>query len=91
MDDVRDNPERSRYELEVSGETAIADYRLEGDTLLITHTHTPPALRGQGIAGRLVAGLLSDVRARGLKVRPLCSYVVDYLERHPDQKDLVSS
>lgn len=91
MDIVRDNPERSRYELEVSGEIAIAEYSREGDTLLITHTHTPPALRGQGIAGRLIAGLLSDVRTRGLKVRPLCSYVVDYLDRHPDQKDLVSN
>lgn len=90
MSDVRDNAEQSRYELEVSGEIAVADYRRQGDTLLITHTHTPTALRGQGIAGRLVAGMLDDVRARGLKVTPLCSYVVDYFERHPDQQDLLA-
>ena len=91
MGDVRDNVERSRYELEVSGEIAVADYRRQGDTLLITHTHTPPALRGQGIAARLVAGMLTDVRARGLKITPLCSYVVEYFERNPDQKDLLAS
>ena len=90
MDNVRDNAERSRYELEVSGEIAIADYRRQGDTLLITHTHTPPALRGQGIAGRLVAGMLADVRTRGLTVTPLCSYVVEYFERNPDQQDLLA-
>ena len=90
MDEVRNNPEQSRYELEVSGEIAVADYRRQGDTLLITHTHTPMALRGQGIAGRLVAGMLDDVRAHGLKVTPLCSYVVDYFERHPDQQDLLA-
>ncbi len=90
MGDVRDNSEQSRYELEVSGEIAVADYRRQGDTLLITHTHTPPALRGQGIAGRLVAGMLADVRARGLKVTPLCSYVVDYFERHTDDQDLLA-
>ena len=91
MGDVQDNVERSRYELEVSGEIAVADYRRQGDTLLITHTHTPPALRGQGIAGRLVAGMLADVRTRGLKITPLCSYVVDYFERNPDQQDLLAS
>ena len=91
MGDVRDNVERSRYELEVSGEIAVADYRRQGDTLLITHTHTPPALRGQGIAARLVAGMLTDVRARGLKITPLCSYVVDYFERNPDQQDLLAN
>ena len=91
MGDVRDNVERSRYELEVSGEISVADYRRQGDTLLITHTHTPPALRGQGIAGRLVAGMLTDVRARGLRITPLCSYVVEYFERNPDQQDLLAS
>ena len=87
---VRDNPEQQRYELELDGGTAIATYERQGDTLLITHTHTPPALRGQGAAGRLVTGLLADVRARGLKVKPLCSYVVAHFQRHPEQRDLLA-
>ena len=91
MSTVRDNPELMRYELEVAGGVAFADYRRQGDTLAITHTVTPPALRGQGIAGRLVAGLLADARSRGLKIRPLCSYVVDYFERHPEERDLLAS
>jgi len=28
--------------------------------------------------------------ARGLTVTPLCSYVVDYFERHPDEQDLLA-
>jgi len=87
---VRDNPERSRYELEAEGETAFATYEREGDTLAITHTFTPPALRGKGIAGDLVAGFLDDARARGLRIRPVCSYVVAYFQRHPEQRDLLA-
>jgi predicted GNAT family acetyltransferase len=30
------------------------------------------------------------VRARGLKVEPVCSYVVDYFARHPDDADVLA-
>ncbi|MCW2364145.1 MULTISPECIES: GNAT family N-acetyltransferase [Sphingobium] len=88
---VQDNAERNRYEITVDGEIAFATYERDGDTLAITHTFTPPALRGKGVAADLVAGLLDDARARGLKIRPVCSYVVTYFERHPDQRDLLAA
>jgi predicted GNAT family acetyltransferase len=88
--EVRDNAERRRYELEVDGSLAYAAYEPRGETLVVTRTYTPPALRGQGVAGRLVRGLIADVRARGLKVEPVCSYVVDYFARHPDDADVLA-
>jgi predicted GNAT family acetyltransferase len=87
---VRNDPAASRYELDVPDGLAIADYLQRGDTLYITHTEVPPSLQGRGIAAQLVAGLLEDVRARGLKVVPLCSYVDAYFRRHPDQRDLLA-
>lgn len=90
MSAVTDNPAQSRFELEEQGMTAVADYRRHGDTLLITHVESPPALRGQGTAGRLMTGLLEQVRAGGLKVTPICSYAVAFIRRHPEYQDLVA-
>jgi predicted GNAT family acetyltransferase len=45
-DRVRNNAELSRYELDVGGALAFANYRLLPGVVVITHTETPPALRG---------------------------------------------
>ena len=87
----RHNADKSRYELEVEGGLVLADYRRQGDTLHIVHTETPPALQGRGLAGQLVKFMLADVRAEGLKIVPLCSYIIAYLERHPEERDLVAA
>ena len=57
--------------------------------MIITHTETPRALRGHGIASELVAGALELIRADGHKVIAGCSFVVDYLRKHPEYADLV--
>ncbi len=91
MSNVRHNEERSWYELEVGGATAITAYRREGDVLSFTHTEVPEELEGQGLASRLVAGALEDVRSQGLKILPLCSFVRHYVDTHPEAQDLVAS
>jgi predicted GNAT family acetyltransferase len=85
---VRDNKDRNRFELAVADSVAFANYRLAGDRVIITHTETPPALRGRGIASELVKGALALIRADGHKVVAGCSFVVDYLEQHPEYADL---
>lgn len=87
---VRDNKAASRFELDKDGSLAFASYRRAGDRIIITHTETPPALRGRGVASELVKGALALIRADGLKVVAGCSFVVDYLERHPDYADIVA-
>src|ERR1700737_1421444 len=86
---VRDNKAQSRFELDVQGAVAFANYRLAPSTVIITHTETPRALRGRGIASELVAGALQLIRADGLKVVAGCGFVVDYLGKHPEFADLV--
>ena len=87
---VRNNPALSRYELDVDGSTAFANYRLAPGKVIITHTETPPALRGRGIASKLVKGALEQIRADGLKVVAACGFVVDYLDKHPEFADVAA-
>jgi predicted GNAT family acetyltransferase len=86
---VRDNKAQSRFEMDVEGAVAFANYRLAPSTVIITHTETPRALRGRGIGSELVRGALQLVRADGLKVVAGCGFVADYLRKHPDFADLI--
>jgi len=88
MATVRDNKAQNRFELEVEGGVAFANYRKTPAAIIITHTETPPALRGRGIASELVQGALELIRADGNKVIAGCGFVVDYLRKHPEFADL---
>jgi len=88
MADVRDNKALSRFELDVEGGTAFANYRSTPSAVIITHTETPRALRGRGIASQLVEGALALIRADGRKVIAGCGFVVDYLRKHPEYGDM---
>lgn len=89
-ENVRLNEAEGRYEMQVPGGLAIAAVERRGDVLLFTHTEVPQAARGRGAASALVAGALADVRARGLKARPLCSFVRRYVADHPGWSDLLT-
>ena len=89
MTTVRDNKLQSRFELDVDGGIAFANYRLSPSSVIITHTETPRALRGHGIASKLIKGALALIRADGRKVIAGCGFVVDYLRKHPEYGDMV--
>jgi predicted GNAT family acetyltransferase len=90
MSDVVDNKTQHRFELAVDGGIAFANYRLTAHAVIITHTETPRALRGRGIASELVRGALKLIRADGHKVIAGCGFVADYLRKHPEYRDLVA-
>jgi predicted GNAT family acetyltransferase len=86
---VRDNKAKSRFELDVDGGVAFANYRDTPAAIVITHTETPQALRGRGIASQLIEGALALIRADGRKVIAGCAFVVDYLRKHPEYRAMV--
>jgi uncharacterized protein len=88
MSDVHNNEDRNRFEIAVDGHLAHADYTIDGNVITFTHTIVPPSLQGAGVGSRLVKGALEQVRARGLKVRPQCTFVAAYIARHPEWQDL---
>ena len=86
---VRDNTQRHRFELDADGHVAFSNYRREGGTLTILHTEVPAALGGKGIGSALARGLLDIARAEKLKVVPLCPFVAGYIAKHPEYADLL--
>lgn len=86
----QDNPALSRFELDDDAVLAVANYRLAEGVITFTHTEVPPQARGEGLASRLIAGALESARARELKVVAQCSFVRDYLTKHPEFHDLIA-
>ena len=90
--ELRDEPVRHRYALFDDGElVGIAQYRRDGDVVVVPHTEIVAARRGDGLGAVLVAGVLDDVRARGLTVRPQCWYVAQFVGEHPEYADVVEA
>jgi predicted GNAT family acetyltransferase len=87
-----DSGTAGRYVIHLAGtDEAEMTYRRQGaDTLIVDHTGTPPAYRGQGIAQLLVDRLIADARAEHFRIVPLCSYVAAQFRRHPEWADLLA-
>lgn len=90
MSELRNDPRRSRYEMEEQGEVSYADYRLTGDRLYIDYVFSPPPLRGSGAAGRLMAAVAQEARDKGLKITPICGYAAAWLRRSHEFRDLLA-
>ena len=85
---VRDNTDRHRFELDADGHVAFSNYKRADGVLTILHTEVPKALEGHGIGSGLIRGVLDIARAEGLKVKPLCPFAKAYMDRHPEYNDL---
>jgi predicted GNAT family acetyltransferase len=89
---VTDNPQARRYEISVDGtRVGLAAYRLQPGVVTFIHTEIEPDVGHRGLGTQLVRAALDDARGRGLAVRPLCPFVADFIEQHPEYADLVNS
>jgi malate synthase len=85
---LRDNAERSRFELEIAGGPAFVTYRRIGQTLWLDHAEVPAELGGRGVGTRLVRETLDLIRSRGEHIVPRCPFVTWFLRGHPAYADL---
>jgi uncharacterized protein len=86
---VTRNDTAHRFEVELDGEIAHADFRVEPDGVLFPHTVVPDAFEGRGVGSALVKTALAWAREQGLKVKPACSFFAGWIARHPEAHDLV--
>lgn len=90
MTKVTHDTTAERYLITVDGRDAgYADYIQGNGVRDFHHTVIDPEFRGQGLSKPLIQAALDDTRAAGDKVRPLCSAVAGFIEKHPEYRDLV--
>ncbi len=85
-----DNAAEQCYEFRLPEGKAVLDYeKVSHNEILLTHTEVPFALRNRGIGAALIEAAFEDIERQGLKVIPLCGFVLTYLRRHPEWKRIV--
>jgi len=88
--DIRNNEERSRYELiDHDRVVGIADYIVRGESVVLPHTEVAQELRGRGLGAILVRAALEDVRRSGRTVVPACWFVAEFVDAHPEYRDML--
>jgi hypothetical protein len=91
---VRHLPHATRFELAQGGRpVSWLEYApvvsATGTVWRVDHTVTLPELRGRGLADRLVAHVVEDAAAQGVRLDPRCPYVRDWMARHPEHAAVV--
>jgi len=88
--EVRDVPDDHRYEVTLDGAVAgFAIYHRRPGRTFSVHTEIDPAFEGKGLGSALARGALDSERTRGEPIVPLCPFIRQYIDRHPEYADLV--
>jgi predicted GNAT family acetyltransferase len=83
--------EGNRYVLRIDGElAAIIDYRINGNAISFTRTFTIPQRRGQGLAAEITEFAVNDEQGSTRRIIPMCWYVGEWFDKHPERADLLS-
>lgn len=92
MIEVHDVPDRLRYEATLDSTLAgFAAYRDIDGVRVFTHTEVFERFEGRGVGGALARAALDDVRAAGRSLVPQCPFIRGYIDKHPDDADLVDA
>ena len=79
---VTHQPDKQRFVYERDGQESVLEYRLlPGQGVEFTHTFVPVALRGHGIAEKLVRTGLDWARQQEFEITSSCWYVSRFLKR----------
>ena len=87
---LEEGPSRGRYVFRDGGNEAEMTWSRAGERLIIIdHTEVPAAFRGQGVGAALVERAVSDARATGRRITPLCPFAAAQFRRNPDWADVL--
>lgn len=90
MNEVINDIQGSRFLLDVNGKEVYVLYAEDNETLDLYSTYTPPKLRGQGLAEKVVFAAFLYAKEKKLKVVASCWYVRKFLEKHTEFRSILS-
>jgi predicted GNAT family acetyltransferase len=90
MSEVTHKEEAHRFELEFEDVIAYIEYKVKKPKVFaFVHTKVPDAHKGKGIASQLTKGAFEWCKEQGVRIIPVCPFIVTYIERHPEWKVLL--
>lgn len=82
--------EKGTFYLVIENKKATLSFSLTSGELIAESVFTPVELRGKGIAARLTGAMVDYAEKNGLKIYPVCPYVIEYFRKRPDLDGLLS-
>ena len=86
---VVNNAAERRFEANLDGLLAVAEYRIDDGVIEFVHTDVPRELEGRGVATLLARTALDYARAEKLAVVARCPFFAAWIRRHAEYQDLV--
>ena len=88
MNEIINDKQGSRFVLDVDGLEVYVLYAEDKETIDLYSTYTPPQLRGQGLAEKVVLAAFEYAKEKNLKVIPSCWYVRKFLDKHIEYQNI---
>ena len=87
---VTHNENGQQFEMPVPSGQAVLRYKRGSGQIDLLHTIVPAEDEGNGHGTALVEAAFDYARGAGLEVVPTCPFVKAYVDKHPEQRDIVT-
>ncbi|MBP6951939.1 MAG: N-acetyltransferase [Alphaproteobacteria bacterium] len=90
---ITHDKDRGQFVAIVDGKTATLKYSILADEKILDYysTFVPSELQGRQIGQELAKFALDFAADNGYQVIPTCSFIEQFIKRHPEYKKLVAS
>ena len=89
---LEETPSKGRYVARLPGQEETGELtfsRIGPGRIIVDHTGVPDSLRGMGVGAALAEHVVTEARAKGMRIVPLCPFFKAQAQRHPDWADVV--
>ncbi|TYB73827.1 N-acetyltransferase [Bizionia gelidisalsuginis] len=82
------NESKHQFEVHLNDSIAFAAYERFENGITYTHTEVPTEMSGQGVGSFIAKGILDYAKENNLQVKPECSFILSYIDKHPEYQDI---